>query len=875
MSEKVVVIDGNSILNKAFYGLPYYAKKEECNVNGIYGFLNIMFGIVESEQINNLMVVFNADNSTFCHKISQEAEIPAELVVQTEILKEILTKMGICIVQDDNLDRISVISQIIKCAIAEKSEIVLVSGDDNMLQFANEMTCVEIPRIKSSGSVIEKNNLADIEEKYNVHPSELSDVFALMSVGIGEKTAKYLIHKYHSVNTLIDNLDTVTPASVVKIINDNSEQIITKLNELSVVNKPEFELNVDFEKSIFEGIESATNPELIILCNKYGLSQFVSGEEVLFTKIDVADRVQIITDLDKVNDIYSEAEGKEVAFLFCGDKAVALAFGNDIFFIPVSESITLDYLRNKMINLDVKMWIAPNLKENLKQFDIKEKFDIPSEWDKYVAERKKYFDMTVAAYLLNPLMGDYSYEVIAKEYLNLTFASQKDLIGKEDLQTAVETNATSVAKCAGLSVYTALNSYQILLKELKKTEMYSLFVDMEMPLVFVLSDMEKEGICIDGAALKEYGNKLSVSLSELEERIYLQACEEFNINSPKQLGVILFEKLGLPNGKKTKTGYSTSAEVLEKLAGEYPIVDDVLEYRQLSKLKSTYADGLTNYINEDGKIHTTFNQTITATGRLSSTEPNLQNIPIRIELGKLIRKVFHPENGNIFIDSDYSQIELRVLAAMSGDKVLIDAFKNGQDIHRTTAAKVFNVPFEAVTELQRRNAKAVNFGIVYGISAFGLSQDLNISKKEAQAFIDSYFEAYPEIKNFLDLTIDEAKKNGYIRTLFGRVRPIPELSSNNFMQKQFGERVAMNSPIQGTAADIIKIAMIKVHDRLISEGHTARLILQVHDELLIEAPENEKELIINILEEEMKNAVELIVSMEVEIEVGADWYEAH
>jgi DNA polymerase-1 len=423
--------------------------------------------------------------------------------------------------------------------------------------------------------------------------------------------------------------------------------------------------------------------------------------------------------------------------------------------------------------------------------------------------------------------------------------------------------------------YVAWKSYGVLLEKLKEQQMDRLFFDMEMPVVFVLSDMEKEGICMDAAALKEYGEQLSVSIAELEQKIYAEAGEEFNINSPKQLGVILFEKLGMPNGKKTKTGYSTSAEVLDALANDYPIVADILEYRQLTKLKSTYADGLLHFVDESGRIHTTFNQTITATGRLSSTDPNLQNIPIRIELGRLIRKVFHPADGYVFVDSDYSQIELRVLAHMSGDAMLIEAFKNGQDIHRTTASQVFHVPFDEVTPLQRRNAKAVNFGIVYGISAFGLAKDLNISKKEAQAYIDSYFATYPGIKQFLDDTVENAKKEGMIRTMFGRIRPVPELSSSNFMQRQFGERVAMNSPIQGTAADIIKIAMIRVHDRLLREKRKSKLLLQVHDELLIETAENEKDDVIRLLEEEMQQATELSCGLSVGTECGKTWYDAH
>ena len=395
-----------------------------------------------------------------------------------------------------------------------------------------------------------------------------------------------------------------------------------------------------------------------------------------------------------------------------------------------------------------------------------------------------------------------------------------------------------------------------------------------MPLVFTLHDMEKAGMRVNAEELHAYGEALTGRIGELESQIHQAAGEAFNIHSPKQMGVILFEKLGLPGGKKTKTGYSTSAEVLEKLAPDYPIVKDILEYRQLTKLKSTYADGLASCIAEDGRIHSSFNQTITATGRISSTEPNLQNIPVRMELGRLIRKVFIPEDGYIFVDADYSQIELRVLAHMSGDEKLIEAYRQAEDIHRITASQVFHVPLEEVTPQQRRNAKAVNFGIVYGISSFGLSQDLDISPKEAREYIDRYFETYPGIKGFLDGLVTEAKEKGYATTMFGRRRPVPELKSSNFMQRSFGERVAMNSPIQGTAADIIKIAMVRVHDRLQREGFHSRLILQVHDELLIEAREDEADRVEELLRREMQQAAELKVPLEIDLHRGNNWYEA-
>ena len=406
-----------------------------------------------------------------------------------------------------------------------------------------------------------------------------------------------------------------------------------------------------------------------------------------------------------------------------------------------------------------------------------------------------------------------------------------------------------------------------------KTELIKAGENADAP-AYELADMEKEGIRVNAEALKEYGSQLEVKIKALESQIYEEAGEEFNINSPKQLGVILFEKLQLPGGKKTKTGYSTAADVLEKLAPEHKLVADILEYRQLAKLKSTYADGLAGFIGEDGRIHSTFNQTITATGRISSTEPNLQNIPIRMELGRLIRKVFIPEDGFVFVDADYSQIELRVLAHLSGDENLIEAYKEAQDIHRMTASQVFHVPFEEVTDLQRRNAKAVNFGIVYGISSFGLSQDLSITRKEAAEYIENYFATYPKIKGFLDGLVTEAKEQGYVETMFQRRRPVPEIRSGNFMQRSFGERVAMNSPIQGTAADIIKIAMIRVEQALKEQNLESRLILQVHDELLIEAKEDEVEAVKAILEREMKGAANLAVPLEIDMHTGTNWYEA-
>jgi DNA polymerase-1 len=473
------------------------------------------------------------------------------------------------------------------------------------------------------------------------------------------------------------------------------------------------------------------------------------------------------------------------------------------------------------------------------------------------AKKENSFDVIVAAYLLNPLKSDYDYEDVAREQLGLLIDEKSDDAAK-----------------ACYEAYTAYAAAPILDKKLREQEMERLFFDIEMPLVFTLYDMENAGVKIEAEALKVYGDQLGTRIVDLEKEIYELAGEEFNINSPKQLGVILFEKLGMPHAKKTKTGYSTAADVLDKLAPDYPIVAKILEYRQLAKLKSTYADGLAVYIGNDGRIHGKFNQTVTATGRLSSTEPNLQNIPVRMELGRLIRKVFVPKEGCVFVDADYSQIELRILAHCSGDEQLIQAYREARDIHRMTASQVFHTPFDEVTDLQRRNAKAVNFGIVYGISSFGLSQDLSITRKEAAQYIEHYFETYPGIKKFLDDSVEHAKEKGYAVTLFGRRRPVPELKSSNFMQRNFGERVAMNAPIQGTAADIIKIAMIGVSEEMKKRNMKSRLILQVHDELLIEAEESEVDEVKAILKDKMENAAELSVPLIADMHTGKNWYEA-
>lgn len=901
MSKKLVLIDGHSILNRAFFGLPDLTNSQGVHTNAVYGFLNIMFKILEEEKPDYLTVAFDVHAPTFRHKMFEEYKgtrkpMADELRQQVPLIKEMLKAMGITIVEKEGYEADDILGTLSVKAEKEGMDVAVISGDRDLLQLATEHVMIRIPKTKKTGTEIENYLADDVVEKYGVTPKEFIDVKALQGdtadnipgvPGIGEKTAGALIAKYHSIEAVYEDAPNVKPPRASKNIVEFWDQAVMSKELATIIT--DAPVDYEFKDAQIDGIDSLYTEEAFMMCKRLEFKNLLPRFDVQAPKNNVEENFKVISDKKSLDDIIKRASKKDVAFSIIPGKpggedtdgqlslfeqndtndyiALVLVFSEeDIYFIKTGKEITSDYLNKQLEALDANTWISPDLKKNLHL--MKAGRFTPD-------ERKKYFDMTVAAYLLNPLLGDYPYDGVAKDYLSIVLSSKKDYLGKLTCEQMIKEDEKKVVDYACYEAYIAWKSKEILESNLKEKGMYELYENIEMPLVFVLYDMEKEGIRADGDKLKEYSRELAVSINKIEKRIYEEAGEEFNINSPKQLGVVLFEKLQLPNEKKTKTGYSTSAEVLDKLALDHPIVADVLEYRQLSKLKSTYADGLINFIEQDGKIHTTFNQTITATGRLSSTDPNLQNIPIRIELGKLIRKVFLPEEGHLFVDSDYSQIELRVLAHLSDDEKLIAAFKNGQDIHRSTASLVFDTPFDEVTDIQRRNAKAVNFGIVYGISAFGLANDLNIGRKEAQAYIDSYFEKYPKIKAFLDKTVSEAKEKGYIKTMFGRIRPIPELSSSNFMQRQFGERVAMNSPIQGTAADIIKIAMIRVHDRLLKENLKSKLILQVHDELLIETAEDEKEYVIELLEEEMHKAADLKVSMEVGTECGYDWYDAH
>lgn len=910
MSKKLVLMDGHSILNRAFFGLPDLTTLEGLHTNAVYGFLNIMFKILEEEQPDYLTVAFDVHAPTFRHKMYEaykgtRAPMDDALRQQVPLIKQMLTAMGIRIIEMEGYEADDLLGTLAGMGEREGMEVSVISGDRDLLQLATDHVRIRIPKTKKTGTEIEDYYALDVKNRYQVTPKEFIDVKALMGdtadnipgvPGIGEKTATALIEHYGSIEEVHAHADVVKPPRASKNIVEYWEQAVMSKELATIIT--DVPVEYDFSEAELDSITDLYTEEAYLLCKKLEFKNLLGRFEVDAPNNHVKEHFKIVRTKTEAENVWRKVGTQPIGFSLVendtkimGDNqqmslfeqqpqnafaGLAVAFSNeDIYLFVTGGELTSSYLAEQLLESKSTQLIAADLKPMLRYLDLCRGKSPAEDWDGYQRERARFFDRTVAAYLLNPLKGDYPYDDVAKDYLGIYVPTRADLLGKSTPGAMLAEDEQAVMEYACYEAYTAWASCPILAGKLKEHGMFELMTEIEMPLVFVLADMEREGICMDADALREYGQKLSVSIAELEEKIYEQAGEKFNINSPKQLGVILFEKMQLPNGKKTKTGFSTSAEVLEKLAVDFPIVADILEYRKLAKLKSTYADGLANFVDETGKIHTTFNQTITATGRLSSTDPNLQNIPIRIELGKMIRKVFHPMDGNLFVDSDYSQIELRLLAHMSGDEQLIEAFRENQDIHRSTASKVFHVPFEEVSDLQRRNAKAVNFGIVYGISAFGLSQDLNVSQKEAQGFIDSYFETYPKIKEFLDRSVAEAKEKGYSKTMFGRIRPIPELSASNYMQRQFGERVAMNAPIQGTAADIIKIAMIRVHDRLIREGYQSRLILQVHDELLIETAESEKDAVIALLEEEMRGAADLQVELAVGTECGYDWYEAH
>ncbi|MGN0152816.1 MAG: DNA polymerase I [Lachnospiraceae bacterium] len=876
--DKILLVDGHSILNRAFYGLPDLTNSRGEHTNAVLGFINIILKVIEEERPTHLAVAFDVHEKTFRHKMFEAYKgtrkgMPEELRSQVPVMKEVLKAMGVTVVEAPGFEADDIIGTLSRQGEEAGMAVTVLSGDRDLLQLATEKVLIKIPKTKGGQTTVENYYAEDVKSLYGVTPKEFIDMKGLMGdssdnipgvPGIGEKTAGKIIATYHSIEEAHEHIDEIKPKKAMENLSEYYEQAL--MSKVLATIKLDVPLDVQFEDmtmgNLFtkEAYDHIKNLELKSL-----LKHFEVPEDIVSVEFET----RLIMDLGEMENYFSTlSEYKELGIFALVEDGEFLGVGitkeeGRTDFIVCAMFITQELLVSRIMELyrknDALVLVTNDLKQLLKIFP-------------FEAEGR-IFDTSVAAYLLNPLKDSYGYDDIARDYLAMTVPSRKELLEKRKL-SALVLQEKNVQSYLAYETGIPFMAKKHLEEALSSMGMDKLYQDIELPTVYVLEHMEREGIRVDGEALKEYGQMLGQRVEELETAIYKEAGIEFNINSPKQLGEVLFDKLQLPGAKKTKTGYSTNVDVLNKLKNDYSIVADVLDYRQVTKLKSTYADGLSVFIREDGRIHGTFNQTITATGRISSTEPNLQNIPMRTELGRSIRKVFIPKEDYVFVDADYSQIELRVLAHFSKDEKLIAAYHENQDIHALTASQVFGVPIDQVDDLMRRNAKAVNFGIVYGISAFGLAEDLNISKKEAAEYIDSYFATYPGVKHFLDETVENARQTGMTKTLFGRIRQIPELSSSNFMQRSFGERVAMNSPIQGTAADIIKIAMIRVHERLKCENRKSSLILQIHDELLIETHKDEIEAVKQILTEEMMNAAKLSVPLSVGVSVGDTWYDA-
>ena len=883
---KLLLIDGHSILNRAFYGVPDLTNSKGLHTNAVYGFLNIMFRVLDDEKADHLAVAFDLKDPTFRHKMYVEYKgtrkpMPEELHEQVPVIKEVLTAMNIPILTKSGFEADDILGTVAKRSQAAGMDVTILSGDRDLLQLADERIQICLPKTVKGTTEVHRYFPADVLREYQVTPQEFIDLKALMGdssdnipgvPSIGEKTATAIITAWHSIENAYAHVEEIKPPRAQKALAEHYD--MAQMSKTLATICIDADIDFDPAESAVGNIYTQEAYQLLTGLEFKSILQRFDIDGMEMPKAE--DHFRKVTDFAEAEDLFMQAKEAKTAGLALqhdGNKVISLSLctdGENTFILPAGGFLTGEYLAAKAAEI---------LSENpmVQVLDLKDLLPFASssvkDGDRNAEGRCALRDLGVAAYLLNPLKDTYGYDDIARDYLGMTVPSRADLLGKANWETAWETEESKALRCAGFMAYVAYAAGDILWNKLQETGMDMLFREVEMPVVYSLFHMEEEGIAVERESLREYGEKLAVRVDELEKEIYGETGKTFNINSPKQLGEILFDEMHMPGGKKTKTGYSTAAGVLEKLAVDYPFVQKILDYRQVTKLKSTYADGLADYIGPDGRIHGTFNQTITATGRISSTEPNLQNIPVRMELGREIRKLFVPRKGYLFTDADYSQIELRVLASMSGDENLIEAYREAEDIHAITASKVFGVPLAEVTPELRRNAKAVNFGIVYGISAFGLSDNLSISRKEAADYISSYFESYPQVKQFLDALVASAKETGYSVTAFGRRRPIPELKAANFMQRQFGERVAMNAPIQGTAADIIKIAMIRVDRRLRKEGFKSRLVLQIHDELLVETAPEEQEKVAVLLEEEMKHAADLKVELEIGMKTGKTWFE--
>ncbi len=895
--KKLLLIDGNSIMNRAFYGImgsKMLTTKDGKYTNAVYGFLAIMFKILEDIEPDYMAVSFDLRAKTKRHELYSEYKanrhgMPNELAEQMPIIKEILNAMNIDIVEKEGFEGDDIIGTLAKYGEKNNLQVVILSGDRDTFQLASNKITIRIPRTKAGKTETEDYDRKKIIEEYGIEPKSLIEVKGLQGdtsdnipgvPGIGPKTAISLIKKYKTIQGLYDaidnNQDDLKGKQKENIINNRKQAFLSrKLGEINT--------KVPLEETLENlKVEQWNNEEVYKIFKELNFKRYIERfnlEEqekhekkefedlyVINKNCDLENVLKIVKSLGKCV-YYFETEKDENPEKILKQKIKSISIynyeKNEVYYINKPEveflkrifedesiekygfEMNYVYILLKQIGIDVK---------NLK------------------------FDVAIAAYILNSSDGKYPLDKIIEQYLEIDISDFFKKEEKEQEQLTlfeIEDNQDDekINKFAFYS-YCIYKLSNVLKKKLEENDELDLFENIDMPTVQVLGDMQWNGMYVEKSELEDFGESLKKGIDLLTQEIYELAGQEFNIKSTKQLGEILFEKLKLPVGKKTKSGYSTDVDVLEKLRNEHPIIEKILEYRQLTKLNSTYVEGLKPYINpKTNRIHSFFHQTITVTGRISSTEPNLQNIPTRIEFGKRLRKVFKPENGKIYIDADYSQIELRVLAHLSNDKHMIEAFKNGEDIHKQAASKVFGIPQEEVTKEQRSSAKAVNFGIVYGISDFGLGTQLGISRKKAKEYIEQYLTEYSGVKKFMDKSIEFAKQNGFAETMFKRKRKINELSSNNYMVRQFGERAAMNTPVQGTAADIMKIAMIKVYNELKKRNLKSKIVLQVHDEMMIEAPKDEENVVKDILKQCMESAAKLDVPLIADVSEAENWYE--
>lgn len=873
--KKLLLIDGNSILNRAFYGLPDLTTSDGRHTNAVLGFLNIILKVIDEEQASHVCVAFDLKEPTFRHKMYSEYKgtrhpMPDELREQVPLIKEVLKSMNVFTISKAGYEADDILGTLSR--VGEKSgyEVTVLSGDRDLLQLATDKILIKIPKTKAGKTEIYNYYDKDVINEYGVTPVIFIDMKGLMGdssdnipgvPGVGPKSAGKLLVDYGSMDGIYEHIDELKKSKMKDNLIEFKDQAYMS-KELATI-KLDCKLDAKLEDMIYE---DAFNDESYKLFSDLEFKSLLPRFNAVDKKVENFDfKIIFISEKNDLQQLFKNSfDSFGFSYIDNGSELIGASVTFDdknAYIIRLSGEIDSLLINNYVIDClnNNKRICSLNIKEELKYIELDASYDI--------------FDCGIGAYLINPLKDEYAHDDIAKEYLGLTLPTRKELIGKNEINifTIEDENISKYIAYQSMIPFLAADR---IISGLKDEEMYKLYTDIELPCTFSLYEMEKNGIRVDGKALHEFGIKLKENISSLTKKIYELAGKEFNINSTKQLGEILFEDLGLKSGKKTKTGYSTSVEVLEKIRGEHEIIPKILDYRQLTKLNSTYVEGLSVFIKPDGRIHGKFNQTVTATGRISSTEPNLQNIPTRLPLGREIRKVFIPKEGYVFLDADYSQIELRVLAHLSKDEALISAYKKGTDIHTITASEVFDVPIDEVDSLMRRKAKAVNFGIVYGISSFGLGQDLDISRKEAEGYINKYFDTYKNVKKYLDDVVKSAKDKGYSITMFNRRRPIPELKSSNFMTRSFGERCAMNSPIQGTAADIIKIAMINVDRELKKRKLESKLILQVHDELLIETKKEELEEVKELLRENMMKAADLSVPLIVDMHDGESWFDA-